>query len=751
MATKIFRALTLAVSAAALVSCVFTSCNKGLLDIEEDIHMPAAKEVVVTEGYDDISNDRDDQKATIVIVELHNGDVKETETISENLGAVDVVIDHNDTLYVADNNVEFKEFVLGEPQVQPFDPQDKGNYTLYIHKTTRNFVAKFNKFDINGSISYLDGYVIYKNTKKVEFKPANGTIAYTSFMTANAGADSKYNYTLVTSKFETSFMSAKYADVQGYKTLATNAEDKVISGPTKTNEGFEVLTFDGNGNPSTAKSWIELTTNYSLSGAAKDVYEVILNMSVMSPDYDVKVLGGFDLSKIAQNLGSATNAGTRTDGVFTIVKKQINQTVGNDKFTKVITYSYEQATLNVNGKTFEMPYRAYQNITDLGFKMNDMDYINGYDRMLNIHSVIADFAGYDVKAKAETEIRVAETKDEMVDRKITAEGFDFLNENTSNSWIEITETWSNSGKKTYKKSVNLANGITAPAKIQKIVPSFNLNQASANLGSEKLVNTRTVGDFTVKTYEREYTVGNDQFTRTFVLSYEKAVYNPMNHNMIWKGYENVQDGGFTTGNMNDAQKDGKTYNRKSYTHKMTASFNERNHNSKAEAELLVEKVQEDNRTTPHWLGASVSAKYTRVQRKTGEKFMDMVVFIYQNGVVMAPNGVVDLNLIYAFDATVASKNGVETCLKNSDYSGVWTGSKWAPARITVTNGRWIYAGKSASWDHTVMENNAITLGIGVDVTPTPKAQSYKVEGNKCTIKYAKNNGKTTTDTSLELY
>ena len=49
-----------------------------------------------------------------------------------------------------------------------------------------------------------------------------------------------------------------------------------------------------------------------------------------------------------------------------------------------------------------------------------------------------------------------------------------------------------------------------------------------------------------------------------------------------------------------------------------------------------------------------------------------------------------------------------------------------------------------------MENNAITLGIGVDVTPTPKAQSYKVEGNKITIKYARNNGKTTTDTSLEL-
>ena len=49
-----------------------------------------------------------------------------------------------------------------------------------------------------------------------------------------------------------------------------------------------------------------------------------------------------------------------------------------------------------------------------------------------------------------------------------------------------------------------------------------------------------------------------------------------------------------------------------------------------------------------------------------------------------------------------------------------------------------------------MENNAITLGIGVDVTPTPKAQSYSISGNKITIKYAKNNGSTTANTSLEL-
>jgi hypothetical protein len=49
-----------------------------------------------------------------------------------------------------------------------------------------------------------------------------------------------------------------------------------------------------------------------------------------------------------------------------------------------------------------------------------------------------------------------------------------------------------------------------------------------------------------------------------------------------------------------------------------------------------------------------------------------------------------------------------------------------------------------------MENNAISLGIGVDVTHTPSAQSFRIDGNTITISYAVNNGRTTADTSLSL-
>ncbi len=1089
------------VAAAALVFSTvvmgFTSCNQ-----DDDAFAAITKSKPASVENFDITTDRDAQNGTATIVESIDGVTKRDTTVTIPLGNVQFSIDKIDTVFVTNNNLEHVSFKLDEPSTENYETNG-----VYYTRTTRKFIDKYDKYEKHGQITYLDAYM-YVWGQKVEFPAANGLVSYLTVSTADRGTKGKYAYTLCTSEYETSFRGSKQSNEQGFYMLAIEQEDKLISGPTKTDEGFEVVKYDNDGNPSTERSWIELTEVWSLSGEKKSTYEVMLYSTVEAPAYDIKVLSTFNIEQINQTVGNAVDAGTRKDGNFQIIKKQTTQTVGNDKFTKNFVYSYEKATLNLGGKNFEMPFEAYQGITDKSFTMQAMSPIDGYDRMLNTHSVAATFAGKPVKAKAETEIRVPESKDELVDTKITGEGFDYVNPTTSNAWIEVTETWTKSGKKVYKKDVNLTNGITAPAKVTKILDNFDLTQVNAQLGSETLTNTRTVGDFTVKTYTcdytvgnnkfqrvfkltyekatynplnhamiwkgyedvqdngftlgnmsdltegdktylrksythgmsasfndhsasskaeaelrvetsdelksrtvtnegfdyvnpttsnawievtevwslsgtkkykksvnltngitapekitkildsfnlnkvnatlgsetkgasrtegdftitkytrkytvgnnkftreftlsyekatynplshamiskayenvqdggfttadmsnttsngktylrksythsmsatfnshdanskaeaelwvetndelksrkvtdegfdyvnpttsnawievtevwslsgtkkykksvnltngitapekvtkildsfnlnkvnatlgsetkgssrtdgdftvttytRNYTVGNDKFTRTFVLKYEKAVYKPMNHAMISKAYENVQDGGFSLGNMSNTTSNGKEYERKSYTHNMSASFNNHDASSKAEAELWVEKVEE--RETPHWLGAPVSAKYTRVQRKTGEQFMDMVVFTYQNGVVMAPNGVVDMSLIYAFDQSVASKNGVETCLKNASYSGVWTGSKWAPAGITITNGRWIYAGKNAAWDHTVMENNAITLGIGVDVTPTPKAQSYSISGNKITIKYAKNNGSTTANTSLEL-
>ena len=249
------------------------------------------------------------------------------------------------------------------------------------------------------------------------------------------------------------------------------------------------------------------------------------------------------------------------------------------------------------------------------------------------------------------------------------------------------------------------------------------------------------------TYQRTYTVANDKFNRVFTLSYQKAIYSPLTHNMPYAEYENLADNGFKLSDMSRLTENGRIYDRKNYVHTMSAMFNGYPASAAGEAELRV-FVSED-RDTPSWLGSPKSAKYTRVQQSVGAKFMDMIVFTYENGVVMAPNGKVDMNLCYAFDESVAAKNGVETCISGA-YSGVWGANKWQPAKVTVVSGRWIYAGKSSAWDHTVMEKNAVTLGIGEDVTPTPGAQSYKITGNRITISYAVNNGSKTANTSLSL-
>lgn len=352
------------------------------------------------------------------------------------------------------------------------------------------------------------------------------------------------------------------------------------------------------------------------------------------------------------------------------------------------------------------------------------------------------------------------SNDKLIDVNKSDEGYDVVardgngNPIRGRSWIEITRTYSNSGKVKQVYEVLLNCGITAPEYDVKVLPSFDLNQVSARLGNKTSGSTRKEGNITVTPYTQTHTVGNNQFMKSFVLLYETARWSDGTYSfeMPSREYTSISDDGFTMSNMAGTS----TYDVKLNTHRMSARFNGENVVATAETEIRV-KVPEEERQTPSWLGDPVGAKYTRVQRKTGEKFTDMIVFEYQNGVVMAPDGQVNTNLIYAFTETLAKQHGVDRCIKSSTqnsthirYSGVWTGSKWAPAVITITNGRWIYAGLNQAWDHTVMENNAITLGIGVDVTPAPSAQSVSIKQGKITIKYPPNNGSRTATSSCSL-
>lgn len=677
---------------------------------------------------------RDAENGIIEASREVNG-LRQDTTITVALGGVNFDITPVDTIKVASAEVIRSNFAeIGEAEVEEYE--ENGVYFTKTSKSYRDELTGYAK-DIN--ISYLDAYT-YVWGKKVEFPQANGAVEVVEEINVlDEGIKEKMHYYTATTQYKVAFMEGSSVE-KGLEVLAIDADDTLLS-TEKTDEGYETLT------STTAKSWVEITRNYKISGAVATRYEVVLNNGVSAPAYEVMNVESFNLSSKGANLEEASVSGNREEGNIKVTSYRQNYVVGNNIFDRTFVLSYETAVLTVDEKTFDMPSRKYENVTDGNFNITDMEGITGYDRVLYTHNMSATFNGNSVAAKAEVELRMVEVKDELISRVIVEDGKDYINASTTKSWVKVKEVWSVGGEKVYTKSVNLINGIAAPAKITKILASFDLNSAAASLGGEKLVKTETKGDFKVMTYERTYTVANDKFTRVFTLSYQKAVYTVINHNMPYSEYENVADNGFNMSDMSNTTQNGKTYNRKNYVHTMSAMFNGYDAKANAEAELLVE--MEVPRETPSWLGNPTGAKYTRVQKAAGQKFMDMIVFTYENGVVMAPNGKVDMSLIYAFNASVASANGVDVCI-NGAYSGVFGNGKWQPAKITMVSGRWIYAGKSSSWDHTVMETNAVTLGIGVDVTPIPSAQKTTISNGKITISYAANNGSTTANSSLSL-
>lgn len=681
---------------------------------------------------------RDNENGTVVAEKIENG-VKKDTTVVVPLGGVSFTISPLDTIPASSAEVNEKSFsMIGDPASTPWD--DKG---VYYTKTIKKYQQVLDGYVKDIEISYLDAYT-YVWGKRVEFPAANGNVESSEIVVLDEGINGKYHYHLATSSYKVAFMQGNSIE-KGFERLAIDADDVEVGEPTVTGQGYETLS------STTAKGWIEITRTYKISGPVVTRYEVIYNNGIAAPVYEVMTLNSFVLNQVPANLSTAVVSGNRQEGNIAVTTYSQTYSVGNNVFIKGFVMSYETATLTVGIKTFEMPSRKYENVSDGNFTMVDMSSYQGFDRQLYTHNMSATFNGNSATAKAEVEIRVPEVKDEMKSREVISEGFDFVNNTTSKSWVKVRETWSVSGVKEYDKSLNVINGINSPSKITKILKDFTLTQNQANLeNNARLVKTETIGDFTVKTFERKLTVNNGKFEREFVMTYQTAVCISLERDMPSREYENISDNGFNTSDLSDLDENGKRYQRKDYVHTMNASFNGQAATAKAEAELRVEI--EIPRETPSWLGAPLGAKYTRVQQATGERFMDMIIFIYENGCVLAPNGNVDMSLACAYSESLAAQQGVRYSPKDVE-SAVWSGNQWHPAKITITNGRWIYAGmssNSAVWSHTVHQNNAITLGIGVDVTPIPSAQNVKIDGNLITINYAVNNGKTTADSSLSL-
>ena len=125
---------------------------------------------------------------------------------------------------------------------------------------------------------------------------------------------------------------------------------------------------------------------------------------------------------------------------------------------------------------------------DNGFALADLTRITQdgktYDRKSYTHNIGATFNGHDAASSGEAELWV-ELNDQLQERTVLEDGKDYVDPSTTKSWLKIREVWSISGEKVYTKSVNLKNGIAAPAKITKILENFNLTGSTPSASNEK--------------------------------------------------------------------------------------------------------------------------------------------------------------------------------------------------------------------------------------------------------------------------
>ena len=355
-----------------LTLAMFTSCDKALeefsLNVEPDSGPDTNTEVTITVT-------RDSENGKVTASKDVNG-IRQDTTVIVPLGGVNFEISPLDTIKV--NKPEVSSVSFAETGSNSGNWEAEGvSYTKTV-KTYRHEMTGYLK-DI--TISYLDAEMTLWG-KKVVFPAANGSVAFEDggISVVDEGIKDKVHYYLSTSSYKVAFMGGSSIE-RGYERLAMDADD-VLQSTSKTDEGYETLS------STTAKSWVEITRTYSQSGSVVSRYEVILKNGIGAPAYEIRTVESFELEKKNAVSGETVVSGTRTEGNITVTAHTLDYTVGCDLFDKVFTPFWETAVLKVDGKEFEMPSRAYENITDKGFKLTEMSEKDNYERRLYTHTSV---------------------------------------------------------------------------------------------------------------------------------------------------------------------------------------------------------------------------------------------------------------------------------------------------------------------------------------------------------------------------
>lgn len=701
-----------------------------------------------------------------------NGDL----VLSGKVEGIAVEIEKGDTTVTPNSNVNQMMYALGDevslPQVDYTDSTTLGERVdIHIYSSRKNFEDKYNYFTKRGYIRYTSKIEIVYRNKTYEFV-RDADLKWVDVKTSQVGVDKEYVYTLVTSTYKPTYNKKDRAVVNGYHTLAVKQNDELVGKPTATNS-FRVVSHVGN--VVTGMSSTVFNYDMTVSGHHRDTVSCLVTATHEAQAREVKILSSFELKQKAQSLGSASKTGEEKDGIFRKENYRRLQTVGNDQFTRVVTYTWQKPFVTFMGYEYEMMGPEFENLSDNGFTMEAMQELSGYDRKLYKHATGAKYYTEPVSNVSEMELRVKQAKDEMISRTVIEDDIDWVRDGVTRPWVKVKEVWTVSGTKTYTKSVETYHSIEAPNKITKTIDNWDIAKVTPVPGTKQFVSQRTDGDFIVKKYKQLYTAGNNKVKFAFTLYHEEATYSPLNFAMKFADY-NITNDAYTLTPLSDVQNGGNTYERKNCVETISGTILNHSVSASAEAELWVKKEVEE-RETPHWLGNPVNALYSRVpdmnyQLYGAENscFVDMIVFEYQHGLVVAvdgevkklSNGQLDSRYIFAFDATDAARYGVQQCThsdKNNaqgsfyKYSAVWYNGVLTPSTITISGPDWIWTGKgmNPTAPLCVRADQASIMGIGAySRTPVPTSQKVSIVDGRITIEYSKNNGKTTNDTSLDL-
>jgi len=623
----------------------------------------------------------------------------------------------------------------------------KSKVINFVHTYSYGTEHGSETFDFDGKLTYTEGYA-YLWGMKIPVPPANTSISYKDFSTAELGNDGSWDYTRIISRYNLTRGDATSL-VEAYKTLKRAAGSHEFLGKELVSAVWTPVSTNSFGFVTKTRVDVKIASKYEGLPDQIDDESIEVDCPVHIAGDSSMYASNFDFSHSSPVTGTYSTTGTYTEGHFQVTKKSITYSVGTSIFTRVSSFGCFDLVWSDGTYTFQIETPDYQGFNEVSYTVDDMSAQNGYDRKRVINTISASINGQSGTAPIRTtvlvESQVVPPVDPTLDHyEVVNSGLTYVNENTNTSWIKLRPVYSDGSYGTpFNKDINLQNTVTCPQEGPFITESFdNVGVVGqVTMGPEEFVTEYTDGEFLKRKYRQTASINCAVFTLTWVLTYEKAIYTPMNYEMPYATYSCFVSSGSYTDDLGEITSQNETWLRKIWTQYMTTSFNQHNHQYAGTAEVRAPNTIP--RITPEWLGQPLEAIYTRVQQAVGSQFMDMVVFRYEHGVVMAPNGVPDLNLIYAFTAADAAAHGVEQVYTPAAwYSGVHFSGKWWPAAITPNSGytAWTYSyDGTPAHSHTVQRANALILNIGYDYHPIPSHQYYTISNGVITICYNANN------------